>query len=93
MVDPVRTVFIWDECGEAPIRFFTLSGDFRKFMGVYIGRVHPLQNMRPHDKQMQKELMELVYDEKGQMKVVPMGGFPTHEVKAGAHVIVCGAMT
>lgn len=90
MSDPIKTVFIWDECGERPIRFFTLPGDYRRFMGVYLNSYEENENKRAHAEQMQSELELLVYNGDGTMKVAPMGGFPTHDVKTGAHVIVCG---
>ena len=92
MVDPIKTVFIWDECGQAPIRFFTLPGDYRRFMGIYINAYESNDNKRKHVEQTQKELAELIYDAEGRMKVAPMGGFPTHDVMTGAHVIVCGVI-
>lgn len=87
MVDPIKTVFIWDEMGEAPIRFFTLPGDYRRFMGIYLNQMYPPDS---HSYKMALELGKLLYDEQGNMKVAPMGGFPTHDVVTGAHVIVCG---
>lgn len=86
MVDPIKTVFIWDECGEAPIRFFTLPGDYRRFMGIYLNVAYDSE----HKCAMASELSALLYNEEGHMKVAPMGGFPTHDVATGAHVIVCG---
>ena len=79
----MKTVLIYDQCGQEPIKFYVLEGNYSHLDGVYINEADSQEHL-------QDELSNLMYTEKG--RVIPMehGCFPTHEVKNGAPVIVAG---
>lgn len=54
----MKTIVIWDQCGEEPVQFFTLDGDYSHLYGVYI-------NNSDEDEQLVAELTELVYGDNG----------------------------
>lgn len=80
-----KTVIIFDQCGEAPIEFYVLNGDYRHLHGVYINECG--------DEALTEQLLKLLYDFEGRkLQKKPRNSFPYHAVKAGAFVIVAGFM-
>lgn len=80
----MKTVLIYDQLGEGPIKFYILDRDYSHLDGVYI-------NDSNVDEALQEELSKLIYD--------PVTGcelqcareyFPSYAVKDGALVIVAG---
>jgi len=76
----MKTVLIYDQCGEDSISYIVLSGDYSRFDQVYINTEDPKAD----------ELSELLYDEEGNLKVKLRKKFPYKAVNAGAKVYVCG---
>jgi hypothetical protein len=78
----LKTVLIYDQCGQAPLRFYVLGEDYRHLHGTYI-------NSDSNDN-LQDELSALLGladypDSRPHLDV-----FPVDAVKEGAAVIVCG---
>ncbi|ARK86085.1 hypothetical protein [Burkholderia pseudomallei] len=78
-----KTVVIWDECGQSPISFCVLDGDYSELDGIYINNAH-------QEAEDQDRLNDLIYGEEGQMKNEMLDSFPIDAVKDGAIVIVAG---
>lgn len=86
----MKTVVIWDTCGQGQIRFFVLDGDMSRLNTIYI---NTYTEKTPAGRKQQKlidELNKLVYDDQGKDIVTFLDDFPVEEVKAGAKVIVAG---
>lgn len=80
----MKTILIYDQCGERPIEFYILDGDYTHLDGIYV-------NHSNHDENLRDELANLLYDEQtGDSLLTPETNFPTYEVKKGALVIVAG---
>lgn len=82
----VRTILIYDQCGEAPIRYTVLDGDLSRFDKVFINRASD-------DEALQEELSNLLYDEKtGTERVRWSDKFPKRFLLANpdAIIITCG---
>ncbi len=82
----VKTVVIWDEVGQSPIRYFTSDKDLTHLDRQYI-------NTYTKDKKetrLLEELSQLMYDPNGNMLQVLSQDFPYEAVRDGARVIVCG---
>lgn len=84
----MKTVMIWDECGQEPIRYVVLEGDFRKFDRVYVNTY----TKDKKEQELQRELCALVYDEHTGEKLHEMTEeFPVNAVSRDyAFVIVAG---
>ena len=78
----MKTVLIFDQCGEQPLQFFVVEGDYQHLDSVYINATD--------DEALEDELNSLLYDEAGKLKLKPIKGFPYKAVKSGAKVIVVG---
>lgn len=79
-----KTVVIWDQLGQEPIKFFVTDDKrFKNLNNIYI-------NDSNADPKKEKLLGSLMYDDNGKCKVRFLGEFPNDEVAAGADVIVCG---
>lgn len=81
-----KTVIIYDQLMESPVSFIVMKGDLRKFNGIYINRY----TKKRAENDLQEELAKLLYDDDGEAKYKSTRQFPSHEVVAGAHVIVAG---
>ena len=82
----MKTIVIWDCCGEESIRFFIVNGNYSYLDRLYINTYYD-------DEEGQKlldELNNLVFNEDGSYKVEMLETFPSHEVTGGAAVIVAG---
>lgn len=80
----MKTVMVFDSCGEYPLKFYVLDGDYSHLNNVYIN-LCPDRNYI-----LEFELNELLYTESGREKYKYLKNFPVEEVKQGAIVIVCG---
>lgn len=79
----MKTVLIWDQCGQEMIKFAVLDGDYRRLNRTYI-------NMGSED---EDELNCLVYNnETGKYLLNFSEEFPYNTVKEGAFVIVAGIL-
>ncbi len=79
----MKTVLIFDQCGEAPIEFYVLKGDYSRLADVYV-------NSTEADEALADELNDLFYDAEGKKLLKPKKRFPVNAVKNGALVITCG---
>lgn len=79
----MKTVLIFDQCGNEPIQFTVLDGDFKHLQGVYI-------NDACNDEARQQELSDLLYNTQGEYRLHFEDTFPTDAVRNGAEVIVAG---
>ena len=79
----MKTVLIYDQCGEAPVSFLVLEGDYTHYDKVFI-------NSTESDEKLQDKLSRLMYDKDGQLRHKMRSKFPHAAVRAGAKVIVCG---
>lgn len=75
-----KTVLIYDQCGEAPITFYLVDGDYRHLHGVYV-------NSTACTEAEIDELNSLTADP-ASMKSFKK--FPRKAVLKGAAVITCG---
>ncbi len=78
-----KTVMIFDQCGQEPIEFYVLDGDYTHLDGVYI-------NSTATKPKLDRELTKLMYDTEGKRKMKHLLTFPHKAVVNGAKVIVCG---
>lgn len=76
-----KTVIIFDQCGELPIQFFVVEGDFRVVDRIYLNT----DNDAPEAEATLNELME-----KELTRDKALDEFPTTAVLEGAFVVVCG---
>ena len=86
----MKTVVIWDMCGQEPIKYFILDGDFTRLAGLYI---NTYTEKTPEGRKKEKlltELSKLTYDKIGTFLPVLLDDFPVQAVKDGAQVIVAG---
>lgn len=86
----MKTVVIWDMCGEAPIKYFITDGDLSQLDGLYI---NTYTEKTPEGRKKEKlliELFKLTYDKKGNFLPALLDAFPVQAVKDGAQVIVAG---
>lgn len=77
----MRTLFIYDQVLEQPIKFFVLDGDYSRLDRVYM-------NHAEGDGELMEELHHLIYDEDGQELVTMSEIFPYDE--KFDTVVVCG---
>lgn len=75
-----QTVLIFDQCGEAPLKFYLVEGDYTRLHGVYI-------NSTENTQEQIDELNELI-DDPSLLKTFTK--FPRKAVVNGAAVITCG---
>jgi hypothetical protein len=79
----MKTVIIWDECGQEDIQFVVVDGDYSELNGIYINNAHQEQDDRDR-------LSALIYAEDGEVIADFLKDFPVDAVKEGACVIVAG---
>lgn len=79
--DKMKTVLIYDQFGQEPIKFAVLDGDYSRFNGAYVNSCDGNGD----------ELGDLLYpDDTGVCAVEFVDAFPVDAVKEGAIVVVCG---
>lgn len=76
----MNTIIIWDECGESPVTFIVLEGDYSHLNNKYI-------NSAEADSE---ELYELMYNVDGEFNQIQFDAFPLECVNKDTKVIVCG---
>lgn len=54
----MKTILIYDQCGEAPVRFAVLDGDYSRLNRIYVNNIRC-------DESLCDELSDLVHDKKG----------------------------
>ena len=87
----MKTVLIFDQCGQEPIKFVVLDGDYERFSGVYINAVvEGTKKQRELGDKLQEELGEVLYGTDSKFKISVSEEFPCDAVKEGALVVVCG---
>ena len=81
----VRTILIYDQCGEAPISFTVLPGDLSHLDKTYI-------NSTRCEEKLQDELMKLLFDDKGRFIVKWSEKFPRRFLieNPDTKIIICG---
>lgn len=79
----LKTIVIWDSCGQESIKFFTLDGDRRDLNQVYINACENQDGQKRLNK-------VLAYDKHGKPKVTLLDEFPI--VERVDYVIVAGFM-
>lgn len=82
----MKTILIFDQCGDAPIQFAVLQGDYSRFSKVYIGTNSDDES----EVALQDELYDLMYDSKGKLKVDMYQTFPINSFDLNTAVVVCG---
>ena len=56
----MKTVFIFDSCGQSPVKFILADGDYSRFEGVYINAYYG-EDFHPEKKPLQEELEEFLW--------------------------------
>lgn len=80
----MKTILIWDMCGQEPIQFVILDGDYSHLDGIFINHVD-------HDPALIDELYNLMYDKAGQYRQKLRRKFPIKTVrKPDTKVIIAG---
>ena len=81
----IKTLMIFDQCGQAPIKFYVLNGDYSHLDGIYV-------NHSQQDQKLVEELANLLYDaETGEELLESLDHFPYGAVsREHAKVIVAG---
>lgn len=80
----MKTVLIYDQCGQAPLEFYVLEGDYSHLDKIYINHIN-------HDAKLMDELCDLLYDaETGASLLVPELNFPVNAVSKDTKVIIAG---
>ena len=86
----MKTIVIWDMCGQEPIKYFIADGDLSRLNGLYI---NTYTEKTPEGRKKEKlltELSKLTYDKEGNFLQTLLSDFPVQAVKDGALVIVAG---
>lgn len=79
----MKTIFIWNEGFEYPLKYFVLEGDYRHLHGTMINCAT--------DPDLEEELAAILnYDEKGNSAVKFLDTFPVNEVQGDTAVIEVG---
>lgn len=78
-----KTVIVWDELGQNPIKFAVVEKDLSHLNGVYLNSIED-------DPRKQDELTNLIYGYDGSTPTPLSQTFPVEAVIAGAIVIVAG---
>lgn len=79
----MKTVIIWDQCGQEALQFAVIDRDVSHLAGIYINSVD-------NDPAKEDELSNLFYTDEGALKVELTEVFPVDAVKKGAKVIIAG---
>lgn len=79
----MKTIFIWNEGFEYPLKYFVLEGDYRHLHDTYINCLDD-----PH---LERELAAILdYDENGNSAIKFLDTFPVSEVQGDTAVIEVG---
>jgi hypothetical protein len=79
----MKTIIIWDQCGQSDLSFFVVDGDYSHLDGVYING-HA-------DDSLVEELSSLVYDDNGKTLLKVYKKFPRKaSMDAENKIIVAG---
>lgn len=79
----MKTIVIYDQLLEQPVKFFVLEGDYTHLDNVYI-------NSANGDEALMDEVQNIVYDEDGRCKITMLDAFPVLDRAVSYAVIVCG---
>lgn len=86
-MNPTKTVFIFDSCGERPICFYIKEGDYSHLNGVYVNTY--TEDEKEQNKQ--DEVNLLFYTEDGTEKDIPkVDKFPVERIDGYTKVVVIG---
>jgi hypothetical protein len=80
----VKTIFIWDSCGETALKFFVVEGDFEHLNRLFVNATdgdedlqEELQALVNHAEMQETFPIDVVYREgEGNVKVITCGYFP-----------------
>lgn len=88
----MKTVMIYDQCGEQELQFFIFEGDHSRLNKVYINTDSPSESEDEDYEKRKDELLLLLYKSEGlsEFSVPILKEFPVDAVKDGAIVIVAG---
>lgn len=79
----MKTVLIFDECGQSQIQFAVVDGDWTEFNHVYVNTYESTKS---------DELCAKLYDDFGNFLLDLQDDFPTQAVIDGAPVVVVGCL-
>jgi hypothetical protein len=79
----MKTVIIYDQCGQEDISFAVVDRDVTHLAGIYVNNCN-------QDAALCDELCDMFYDDQGRCIIPLSSEFPVDAVKAGAPVITCG---
>lgn len=79
----MKTVLIYDQCGQENVKFAVIEKDVSHLSGIYI-------NNSENDLELEDEISDLLYDKNGESLVELSKEFPVQAVIESAKVIVCG---
>lgn len=79
----MKTVLIYDRCGQDNVKFVVIDKDVSHLDGIYI-------NNSENSMELENELSDLLYANNEDELVKFSEKFPTQDVIDGAKVIVCG---
>lgn len=80
----MKTVIIYDTCGEDSIKFFIVDGSFKNLNNKYIG-------LEGTSKKEEDQINSLIWNSTFD-KMLYLKEFPVEAVKEGAEVIVLGCI-
>lgn len=80
----MNTIIIYDQCGEKPLQFYSVEGDYSKFNNIYINRAAEDEDLQPELDALYEELDLFITG------LEPMPMFPIALVMPETIVITCG---
>ena len=82
----MKTIIIFDQCGQEDIKFFVIDGDYRHLDRIYVNSYI--------NEEKTNELCDLIFDEgSGEIKLESFPNFPVNALfndHSGVFVIVAG---
>jgi len=86
----MKTIMIYDQLMEQPIKFLVLDGDYSRLNGIYINQWYDDEEKETKEALMD-ELSDLIYNrETGQEHIEFLDSFPVYAVESDTIVIVAG---
>lgn len=79
----MNTIFIYDQCGEGPIRFFVLDGDYSHLDGAYVNHFELAETV-------QEELCGILFNDEGEERHKMSDKFPLAAVQEDTKVVIIG---
>lgn len=77
----MKTVLIYDQCGESDLKFSVVDGDWSKFNNVYVNSVFDIST----------ELCDILFPDGSEgISIELRDEFPVDAVRNGANVVVIG---